>query len=68
MATANITDATVSILLEVDGQVHIVAMEKDSYDAIQMLAKTAVTTAYRTERSQRELHEFLGVTKGGINR
>ncbi|MEK5038788.1 hypothetical protein [Sporosarcina sp. FSL K6-3457] len=64
MNKVNIEDATVNILIELDGQVHLVAMEQDKFDAVSFLAKASASTLVKTGRSQAELLEFLNYKKG----
>lgn len=55
----NIEDAQVSILLEIDGKVHLVGMTKERLDAITALIKNAVEVVVPTKKTQRELRDFL---------
>lgn len=59
MSKVDITNATVNILITVNGEVHLVAMAKDEYETVTFLAKKSVETLVRTGRSQAELNEFL---------
>lgn len=59
--TVNIEQSSITVLIEVDGIVHLVAMEKDKYEAISFLTKQSVYRLIKTSRSQAELREFLGV-------
>lgn len=60
----NIENATVNILIELGGEVHLVAMEKDKFEAVTLLTKAAASTLVKTGRSQAELLEFLNYRKG----
>lgn len=59
----DIKDAQVSILLEIDGKVHLVGMSKGRLDVISVLIKNAVEVAIPTNKSQKELREFLNYLK-----
>lgn len=59
MKRIDITGATVNILLEVEGEIHLVAMEQDELDAISFLTKRASKEVIKTGKSQAELLEFL---------
>ncbi|WP_263707876.1 hypothetical protein [Shouchella tritolerans] len=56
----SVNDAQVTILVEIDGQVHLTAMEKEKYEAVTFLAKNSVVGVIPTGKSQAELNEFLG--------
>lgn len=55
----DLTNAQVSILLEIDGQVHLVGFEKERFEAITTLIKAAAEVAVPTGKSQTELRGFL---------
>lgn len=61
---ADISEAQVTIFLEINGYVHAVALEKDKFDAITLLIKVATKHAIKTKRTQSELVEFIDI--GGI--
>lgn len=63
MGSVDLENATVSILIELDGIVHLVSMKKDNYDAVSFLAKQAAHGLVPTKRTQHELHDFLEVRK-----
>lgn len=63
MSKVNIEHATVNVLIELNGEVHLVAMNRDKYDAVTFLAKASVDTLIKTERTQKELLEFLHYNK-----
>ncbi|MEK5108576.1 hypothetical protein MHI57_18040 [Cytobacillus sp. FSL K6-0129] len=58
-----IEDAQVSILLEIEGKVHLVGMTKERLDAITMLIKNAVEVAIPTNKNQKDLYGFLNYNK-----
>lgn len=60
---ANLEHAQVTILLEINGQMHLVAMNKEKLDAINMLVKVSAEMAVPTGKSQSDLNKFLGYTK-----
>lgn len=55
----DLTNAQVSILLEIDGQVHLVGFEKERLETITSLVKVAAEVAIPTGKSQAELRVFL---------
>ncbi len=63
MTKINLENATVNLLLEVNGQVYMVAMKKDKYDAISMLTKVSAKNIIPTGKSQKDLSEFIGYLK-----
>lgn len=56
---ADLTNAKVSILLEIDGQVHLVGFEKERLEGLTALIKMAVEVVVPTGKSQTELRGFL---------
>lgn len=58
----NIEDAQVNILLEIDDQIHLVAMEKQHLDAIDLLVKSSISSAIPVGKNQDDLLKFLGRT------
>lgn len=63
MTEVDLKDATVSVLIEVDGIVHLVTMKKERYEAISFVAKQAACGLVKTKRTQNELYDFLEVQK-----
>lgn len=61
MNERDLTDASVTVLFEIDGMVHLVAMEPERKEALEIMAKMAAVKAYRTKKSQNELRKFLGL-------
>lgn len=61
MMEKSIEDAQLTILLEIDGQVHLIGMSKDKLDAITTVIKSAVEVVVPTNRSQKDLRDFLNV-------
>lgn len=59
----NIEDSQVTILLEIGGEIHLVAMKKDKLDAIELMVKASAEIAYATGKSQKDLNVFLGYNK-----
>jgi hypothetical protein len=55
----DLTNAQVSILLEIDGQVHLVGFEKERLEAITTLIKMGTEVVVPTGKSQAELRGFL---------
>lgn len=60
MSRVSVDNSSVTVLLEIDGVVHLVAMEQEHRETVDLLVKMTATTAYATKRSQKELNEFLG--------
>lgn len=63
MSKVNIENSTVNVLLELDGEIHLVAMEPDKYDAVSFLIKASVDTIIKTGKTQAELLNFLNYNK-----
>ncbi|RST57664.1 hypothetical protein D5F11_021630 [Siminovitchia terrae] len=59
MEKRSIDNATVNILLELDGKVHLVGMEKDALDTITFLIKRSTEQIVETGKTQMELLNFL---------
>ena len=57
--TVNIEGSGVTILLEIDGIVHLVAMEKEKYKAIKALIKASTTNVSPTKIHQENLKRIL---------
>jgi|GEM_PF-2885975 len=57
---ANLQNAQLTVLLEINGRVHLVGMKKDRLQAIEMLVKASAEFVMPTEKSQAELCDFLG--------
>lgn len=64
MTVKNIENAQLSILLEIDGKVHLVGMHKENLEAVQYLIKSSVEVVIPTNKSQQELRNFLEYNKG----
>jgi len=56
----NLEKAQLTVLLEINGRVHMVAMKSDRMQAIEMLVKVSAESVIPTSRSQTELCDFLG--------
>lgn len=54
---------TVNILIEHKGEVHMVAMKKDKFEAISFLTKRSIDSLVKTGKTQGELLKFLGYKK-----
>ncbi|MDZ5711638.1 hypothetical protein [Jeotgalibacillus haloalkalitolerans] len=55
----NISKAQINITMEIDGIVHLVAMEQERLDAVSMLIRSATETVIPTKKTQAELVKFL---------
>ncbi|MEK3756780.1 hypothetical protein MHB73_21305 [Bacillus sp. FSL K6-6483] len=58
--TTSVKDAQVTILVEVDGEIHLAVMEKEKYEAVTFMAKNSIHGVIPTGKSQAELNDFLG--------
>lgn len=58
----NITEATINILLEIDGSLYAVAMDKDKLEAISFLIKNSVEDVVQTNKTQSDLIRFIGLS------
>lgn len=59
MANVDITNSQVTILIEVNGQICLTKMDKERYETISFLAKTATVELIKTEVNQDELDRLL---------
>ena len=50
----------ITILTEIDGELHLVAMDADELETIEVLIKTATKYVIPTGKMQRQLNNFLG--------
>lgn len=57
--TIDVTNATVNILMEIDGKIHLIASEKDKYETISFLVKNSIEYAIPTDKTQSDLLKFL---------
>lgn len=55
----NLKNSQVNILMEHNGMIHMVSMEREKYEAIAMLVKGATHELIRTNRTQGDLLNFL---------
>lgn len=63
----NIQEAQVTILLEVDGEMHLVGMSKEHLDTITLLVKRATSMIVPTGKTQHELNDFLNYKTFSVN-
>lgn len=56
----NMVDASLNIFLEINGEVHMVAMTREKLDAIKFLVGNSVSNVIPTGKSQAQLNVFLG--------
>ncbi|QJI52347.1 hypothetical protein [Psychrobacillus phage Perkons] len=59
----NMEDAQLTILLEIDGKLHLVGMKKERLEAFDMLIKKATEVVIPTNKSQKDLRDFLNYKK-----
>ncbi|MBM7598184.1 hypothetical protein JOC34_000541 [Virgibacillus halotolerans] len=57
----DLTGASVNIFLEIDGKIYAVAYEKDKYDAICHIIKNGAEHIIKTDKTQLELVDFIGI-------
>lgn len=55
----NLMNATVNVFIELNGQVYLVAMKKENFDAVSFIAKRSVENLIETGTTQTELLDFL---------
>ena len=60
MSRVSVEESSVTVLLEIDGNVHLVGMSQERIEALEAMVKMAADVAYNTKRTQSELNEFLG--------
>lgn len=60
----NLEDATVSILLTIDDEVHLAVVEKEKLESIELLTKKAAKYVIPTGKSYKEFTDFIGYKKG----
>ena len=59
LSKVSIDNAQVNLLLEVDGKIHLVGMDKDKLNAVEFFIKNSVDTIIPTKKTQQDLLEFL---------
>ena len=59
MKEVNVKDASVTSLLEIDGDVFLIAMSRERLEAIQALVRASAEIIVPTHKTQAELNEFL---------
>lgn len=57
----DVQNAQLTILINIDGRIYLVGFDKEQYEAIQVLVKTAIKTVIPTKVKQVQLNGFLGV-------
>ena len=60
MSEVNLEDASVTVLLEINGDIHLIGMSNERKEALETMVKMVADVAYKTKRTQWELNEFLG--------
>ncbi|WGT37920.1 hypothetical protein QH639_19150 [Lysinibacillus sp. 1 U-2021] len=55
----DIQDAKLSLLIEIDGKVHLIGMDKEKLDAVNFLIKKSISIVIPTNRTQQDLRNFL---------
>ena len=59
LSKVSIDNAQVNLLLEVDGKIHLVGMDKDKLNTVEFFIKNSVDTIIPTKKTQQDLLEFL---------
>lgn len=59
-SVANIENSAVTILLEIDGRIHMVAMPKERFETVDILIKNSIEYVISTDITQQEMNKFLG--------
>lgn len=60
MSRVSVEDSSVTVLIEIDGNVHLVGMSQERKEALDEMVKMVAEVVYNTKRTQAELNEFLG--------
>jgi len=55
----DIQDAQLSLLIEIDGNVHLIGIDKEKLEAINFLIKESISVVIPTNRTQQDLLNFL---------
>lgn len=55
----DVTNATLNILMEIDGKIHLIAVKKDKYETISFFVKSSIEYAIPTDKTQVDLLKFL---------
>ena len=64
----NIEHATVTVLLEIDGHVHLIGLHEDKLMMIELITKRAAEVVIPTGKTQNELLAFLNYRGKGQRR
>lgn len=60
MSRVSVEDSSVTVLIEIGGIVHLIAMDEERRDTLELMVKMMADKAYSTKRTQTELNQFLG--------
>lgn len=55
----DIQEAQLSLLIEIDGKVHLIGMDKKKLEVINFLIKESISVVIPTNRTQQDLRNFL---------
>lgn len=58
-----ITNAQLNILLEIDGMLHLVLMDKEAFKAVELVTKHSIDKVVPIDRSQEEFRKWVGLDK-----
>lgn len=59
----DLTHSSINLLLEINGEIHLVAMKNSKLETIQALVQMSVEGAIPTGKTQGQLNDFLGYEK-----
>ena len=63
MDKISIANASINILLEVDGEIYLTAMKNDRLETIQSLVQASADAVVPTGKTQGQLNDFIGYQK-----
>lgn len=63
MSKIDIKNGSITVLIEIDGQVHLVGMSKERLEAVQTMVKMSAEAVIPTGKNQKQLVNFLYAEK-----
>lgn len=63
MNQIDIKDASVNIIIEVDGKLYVAAYDNELFETISYVVKNGLEHLIKTDKTQQELIEFVGMDK-----
>lgn len=61
MDQVDVKDASVNIILEIDGKLCVAAFEREKFEAISFIVKKGLDHLVKTDKTQEELIDFIGI-------